>query len=59
MQYIKPTDEQIEQMQVFRDKYEALCEELKQLPQSRGTSLAITNLEQSAMWLNKALTKND
>lgn len=59
MQYVKATDEQIAQMQVFRDKFEKLCEEIKALPQSRGTSLAITNLEQSAMWLNKSLTNND
>jgi len=58
MQYLKPTDEQITQMQVFRDKYEALYNEVKELPASRGLSLALTNLEQSAMWLNKALTKN-
>lgn len=60
MQYVQPTDKQIEVMQVFRDKYEALCEEIKeQIPISRGSSLAITNLEQSAMWLNKAITNND
>lgn len=60
MQYIKPDEEQIKVMQTFRDKYEALCEEIKaEIPPSRGQSLAITNLEQSAMWLNKAITKND
>ena len=60
MQYVKPTDEQIETMQKFRDKYEALCEEIKaEIPAGRGQSLAVTNLEQSAMWLNKAITKND
>lgn len=46
-------------MQVFRDKYEALFEEVKKLPASRGLSLALTNLEQSAFWLNKSITKND
>lgn len=59
MQYVKPTDEQVAQMQIFRDKYEALYEEIKALPASRGLSLALTNLEQSAFWLNKSLTKND
>lgn len=60
MQYVKPTDEQVETMQKFRDKYEALCEEIKaKIPAGRGQSLAVTNLEQSAMWLNKAITKND
>lgn len=60
MQYVKPTDEQIETMQKFRDKYEVLCAEIKaEIPAGRGQSLAVTNLEQSAMWLNKAITKND
>lgn len=60
MQYVQPTDEQKEVMQVFRDKYEQLFNDVKELlPDSRGKALAITNLEQSAMWLNKAITKND
>lgn len=59
LQYVKPTEEQLEVMQNFRDKYEALFNELKELPSSRGMSLALTKLEESAMWLNKAITKND
>lgn len=60
MQYVQPTEDQIKQMQVFRDKYEALMADIDALDTvSRGISLAKTNLEQSAMWLNKALTKND
>lgn len=58
-QYIKPSDEQVQLMQVFRDKYEALVQEIQQLERSRGLSLAITKLEESAFWLNKAITKND
>lgn len=58
-QYVQPTDEQKAVMQEFRDKYQALADELASLPASRGLSLAVTNLEQSAFWLNKALTKND
>ena len=59
MQYVKPTDEQIAQMQVFRDKYEALANDLASLPASRGLSLAFTALEESAMWVNKCITQND
>lgn len=59
MQYIKPTEEQVAQMQVFRDKYQALRDELSQLPPGRGMALAFTKLDESAMWLNKALTNND
>ncbi len=59
LQYVQPTDEQKQVMQSFRDKYQALFEEVKMLPQSRGLSLALTKLEESAMWLNKSITKND
>ena len=58
-QFIQPTDEQKAQMQAFRDKYESLCAEVKALGQGRGLSLTITKLEESAFWLNKAITKND
>lgn len=59
-QYIKPTDEQVALMQNFRDKYEALVTELKEkVPASRGLSLAVTKLEESAFWLNKSITHND
>jgi len=59
LQYVQPTDEQKVVMQSFRDKFEALFNDLKALPASRGMSLALTKLEESAMWLNKAITKND
>lgn len=58
MQYVAPTEEQKETMQVFRDKYEALYAEISALPSSRGVSLALTKLEESAMWLNKGITNN-
>lgn len=59
LQFVQPTEEQKAQMQAFRDKCEALYKEIAQLEKSRGTSLALTKLEESAMWLNKAITKND
>jgi len=60
-QYVKPTEEQLQKMQEFRDKYEKLAQEVRASFEepSRGLSLALTKLEESAMWLNKALTKND
>ena len=61
-QYVQPTDEQKEVMQKFRDKYEALANDLKAIPfiaTSRAWALAMTKLEESAMWLNKAITKNE
>ena len=60
-QYVQPTDDQKSIMQMYRDKYEALAGEIRAaFPEpSRGLSLALTKLEESAMWLNKAITKND
>ena len=59
LQYVQPTEEQKATMQNFRDKYEALLNEVQTLPKSRGLSLAVTKLEESAMWINKAITLND
>lgn len=59
LQYTKPTEEQLAEMQVFRDKFEALFNELKARPSSRGMSICLTKFEESAMWLNKAITNND
>ena len=60
-QYVQPTDEQKETMQKFRDKYEELAKEVRESfgEPSRGLSLALTKLEESSFWLNKAITKND
>lgn len=59
LQYVKPTEKQLVVMQTFRDKYEELLKGLQSLEESRGLSLAIIKLEESAMWANKAITKND
>ena len=58
VQYVKPTEEQLVVMQNFRDKYEALLNDISSLEKNRGLSIAITKLEESSMWLNKAITKN-
>lgn len=58
LQYVKPTDEQLAKMQEFRDKFEVLFNEMKELPPNRGLSVALTKFEESAMWLNKSLTNN-
>jgi hypothetical protein len=57
-QYVQPTEEQKAQMQLFRDKYQALSLELDALPKNRGLSLALTKLEESSFWLNKSITEN-
>ena len=43
--------------QSFLKKYEDMEQELNKLPQSREHSLAITKLEESFMWVGKALKK--
>ena len=58
-QYVQPTDEQKETMQALRNEYESLAESIRALPDSRGKSLALTKLEESAFWLNKSITQND
>lgn len=58
-QYVKPTEDQLALMQEFRDKMETLYEEMVQkVPTNRGKSIALTKFEESAMWLNKAITEN-
>ena len=60
-QYIKPTEEQIAGMQMFRDEFEKLfnlIEDNTAVPNSRGKSLAQTKLEEASFWLNKAITHN-
>jgi len=54
-----PTFEQSALMQDFRNDYEKLLTKLNEQENSRGRSLAITKLEESSMWINKAITKND
>jgi hypothetical protein len=61
-QYVQPTEEQKAIMQTFRDRYEALASQINtELPMqsSRCMSLALTKLEESAFWLNKAITHNE
>jgi len=58
-QFVEPSEDQKGTMQNFRDQYETLAESLRALPASRGLSLALTKLEESAFWLNKSITQND
>ena len=58
LQYVKPTEAQLAEMQKFRDMFETLFNEMKRLPENRGLKLALTKFEESAMWLNKSITEN-
>ena len=60
-QYIKPTEEQIETMQMFRDEFEKLSKLIElndDIPNSKGKALAQTKIEEASFWLNKAITHN-
>lgn len=57
--YVQPTEEQLATMQIFRDKFQALYEEINSLDiNNRGMSITNTKFEEAAMWLNKAITNN-
>ena len=58
LQYVQPTEEQKATMQEFRDKMDTLYKEIEALPKNRGTAVALTKLEETAMWLNKGITNN-
>jgi hypothetical protein len=51
-------DEKSKLMHNFSNKYQALYDEMYQLSANRALSLALTKLEESAMWLNKSITEN-
>jgi hypothetical protein len=56
--YVQPTEEQIKEMQKFREEFTKLYDQIKLLPDSRGKSICLTKLEEANMWLNKAITNN-
>lgn len=57
--YFKPSDTMLPVIQEVRDAYTNLYNELLKLPASRQRSIAITELETSAMWAIKGLVLND
>lgn len=58
MNYLQPTDEQLAQLNKIRGEYKALLAALMELPPGRYRSLAVTDLESSAMWANKGVTRH-
>lgn len=66
-QYVKPTNEQIEQMQKFRDKFEKLHNEIQEIVKEEngflfatlGIKNSLEKLQEASFWLNKAITNND
>lgn len=57
--YMKPSEELLPKLQETRNAFKALHEHLLTLPQSRELSVALTNLETTAMWAIKAQVHND
>lgn len=57
-QYLKPSDAQIKDMAVLREAYLILYQAVNAMPAGRYKSLAITALEESAMWANKGVTRD-
>ncbi len=59
MQYLKPSDEQLLAMACVRETFANALQILEDhLPDGRYKALTITALEESAMWANKAITRN-
>lgn len=61
-QYHKPTDEQIAQMQNFRDKFDELHKEIVTtvaIPDGDSLNHSLKALREASMWLNVAITNND
>ena len=57
--YFKPNDDALPVIQSVRVAYKALYDHLMTLPPSRERSVAITEIETSAMWAIKGLVLND
>ncbi len=51
-----PTPEMIEKMAEIREAAKTLADAILTIDNGRERALAVTNLEQAAMWANKAIT---
>lgn len=59
-QFHNPTDAQKAVMQKFRDAFEALANLIDaEAPPCRQRSLALTHLEEAAVWANKAANQRE
>jgi hypothetical protein len=55
-EYKKPTEEEVKQMDEFRKRFAELHELIENaVAPGRSRSIALTNLEESNMWLNKGI----
>ncbi len=57
-EYLKPTDEQLKQMQVVRDAAKTFCDVLEaNLPDGPDKTFVIRSHRSNAMWANVAITR--
>ena len=58
--YHPPKGDQTQRYEAIRDSGKALAKRLNELcPDSREKSIAITKLEESIMWANAAIARNE
>ena len=57
--YHRPSDAQIKQIATVREGCKTLHAILLELPPSRERSVAVTKLEETSMWANKAVVMSD
>jgi hypothetical protein len=57
--YNKPTENQLQIMDRLREEFCSLETLVLSLPASRQRSLALTKLEEAAMWANKGVTHDE
>jgi hypothetical protein len=58
-EYLKPTEAQLTHMTFLRETFADLAKVITDsVPESRYRSLAITRLEEAAMWTMKAVTRH-
>jgi hypothetical protein len=58
-EYLKPTDEQIDTLTILRANFKRTADLIESvIPEGRYRRLAITALEEAAMWANKGVTRD-
>ena len=55
-QYCSPNDAQLIKLETLRKLFTKVENEISTFPPSRELSVALTKLEEAAMWANKAVT---
>ncbi len=51
-------EQMVEEIRIIQDKLDKIREEISSLPGSRETSIAITKVEETILWLEKRITES-